>query len=91
AVIEALDRLQEAGVKADYQRIRALPFSAEVEAFLAKYERVYVVENNYNGQMAQLLRMEYPAYSTRVVAIANCDGLPLTARWITESIAQQEQ
>jgi 2-oxoglutarate ferredoxin oxidoreductase subunit alpha len=91
AVIEALDRLQESGVKAAYQRIRALPFTAEVEAFLAKYERVYVVENNYNGQMAQLLRMEYPAYATRVVAIANCDGLPLTARWITESIAQQEQ
>jgi 2-oxoglutarate ferredoxin oxidoreductase subunit alpha len=91
AVIEALDRLQESGVKAAYQRIRALPFTAEVEAFLAKFERVYVVENNYNGQMAQLLRMEYPAYATRVVAIANCDGLPLTARWITESIAQQEQ
>jgi 2-oxoglutarate ferredoxin oxidoreductase subunit alpha len=91
AVIEALDRLQESGVKAAYQRIRALPFTTEVEAFLAKFERVYVVENNYNGQMAQLLRMEYPAYATRVVAIANCDGLPLTARWITESIAQQEQ
>lgn len=91
AVIEALDRMREAGVNAAYQRIRALPFSAEVEAFLAKYERVYVVENNYNGQMAQLLRMEYPAYGTRVVAVANCDGLPLTARWITEAISQQEQ
>jgi 2-oxoglutarate ferredoxin oxidoreductase subunit alpha len=90
AVIEALDRLREKDVNVAYQRIRALPFSAEVGEFLAKYERIYVVENNYNGQMAQLLRMEYPAYATRIVALANCDGLPLTARWITEAVVEQE-
>lgn len=90
AIIEALDRLREKGTNAAYQRLRALPFSQEVGDFLAKYERIYVVENNYNGQMAQLLRMEYPAYATRIVALANCDGLPITARWITEAVVEQE-
>lgn len=91
AVIEAMDRLREKNVVASYLRVRALPFSDGVQAFLEKFGRIYVIENNYNGQMAQLLRMEYPAYATKIVAVANCDGLPLTARWITESVLEQEQ
>lgn len=91
AIHEALDRLNEKDVTVSYLRVRALPFTAEVEAWLQRYERVYVIESNYNGQMAQILRMEYPAYGTRVVALANCDGLPLTARWITEAILEQER
>ena len=91
AIKEALDRLKEIGIKAAYQRVRALPFTAEVAEFAKKYERVYVVENNYNGQMAQLLRMEYPELATRFIAVASCDGLPLTARWITESLQKGEQ
>ncbi len=91
AVVEAMDRLSEQNVNSGYLRVRALPFTAEVEAFIHKYERIYVIENNYNGQMAQLLRMDYPALATRIVSLANCDGLPLTARWITESVLEQEQ
>lgn len=91
AVMEAMDRLREKNLVTSYLRVRALPFSDEIQAYLEKFERIYVIENNYNGQMAQLLRMEYPAYATKIVAVANCDGLPLTARWITESVLEQEQ
>ena len=90
AIIEALDRLREVNINAAYQRVRALPFTKEVGEFVAKYERIYVVDNNYNGQMAQLLRMEYPELAGRIIAVASCDGLPLTARWVTESVQKGE-
>ena len=90
AIIEALDRLRELNINAAYQRVRALPFTKEVGEFVAKYERIYVVDNNYNGQMAQLLRMEYPELAGRIIAVASCDGLPLTARWVTESVQKGE-
>ena len=55
AVIEARDILPEShGKDTDYLRIRALPFTDEVEAFLQDMEVVYVVEQNRDGQMANL-------------------------------------
>jgi 2-oxoglutarate ferredoxin oxidoreductase subunit alpha len=52
---------------------------------------VYVVENNFDGQMHSLIQLHTPEYANRVVSIAKCDGLPLSARWITESILEQER
>jgi 2-oxoglutarate ferredoxin oxidoreductase subunit alpha len=90
AVVEARDLLVEHGLKASYQRLRALPFGEATREFLAHHDRVYVVENNFDGQMAELLRIEFPEYATRLVSVTNCDGLPLTAHWIAQHILEQE-
>jgi 2-oxoglutarate ferredoxin oxidoreductase subunit alpha len=50
-----------------------------------------VVENNYEGQMQQLIQLHAPQFATRVVSLAKCDGLPLSARWIMEAILEQER
>ncbi len=86
AIQEAIDRLDESGVKVDYMRVRAIPFSDEVEDFLKKHERVYVVEMNTDGQLRQLLQLFAPALATRLVKLAHNDGLPVSARWITEQV-----
>ena len=52
---------------------------------------IYVVENNTDGQMANILRMEYPDLAPRVHSLAYTDGLPLTPRWIVAHIMEQEQ
>ncbi len=83
--------LREAGVEVDYLRLRALPLEETLRAFVARHERVYVVELNYDGQMCQLVRLEVPELAGRVRSLAHCDGLPLTARFITEAILEQEQ
>ncbi|HVO43538.1 MAG TPA: 2-oxoacid:acceptor oxidoreductase subunit alpha [Aggregatilineales bacterium] len=88
-VTEALDLLAAEGQKLSYQRLRALPFREETRAFVAAHDRIYVVENNFDGQMALLLRMEYPDMAARFVSLSHCDGLPLTARWIARSILEQ--
>lgn len=91
AIIEARDMLKAAGITTSYHRLRALPLGEATHEFMGLYERIYVVENNYLGQMAQLLKMEYPAFADRIISVSHCDGLPLTARWITDSILEKEQ
>jgi 2-oxoglutarate ferredoxin oxidoreductase subunit alpha len=90
AIMEAVDRLAEAGVNVDYMRLRAIPFSDEVLEFIEKYDRTYVVEMNTDGQLYQLLQLAAPANATKLVKMNHNDGLPLTARWITESVLGQE-
>jgi 2-oxoglutarate ferredoxin oxidoreductase subunit alpha len=91
AAIEGLDRLREQGVKLDYLRVRALPFEDTTRDFVARHQRVYVAENNTDGQLANLLRIEYPEYANRIVSLAYSNGLPLSARWLTESVLEQER
>jgi 2-oxoglutarate ferredoxin oxidoreductase subunit alpha len=91
AVVETRDQLRaEEGLAADYLRIRAFPFSGEVRAFLAAHERVYVVEQNRDAQMLQLLRMDCPDLATRMRPVLNYDGLPIDARTVTQKIAAEE-
>jgi 2-oxoglutarate ferredoxin oxidoreductase subunit alpha len=87
AIAEARARLEKAGVKTSYMRLRALPINDTVSEFIGRYAKVHVVENNFDGQLHFILSAELPNYATRLVKTAKCDGLPLSARWITEQIA----
>lgn len=86
AICEARDMLKTSGIPTDYLRIKALPFTAEARRFIAKHEKNYVVELNRDGQMWQLLTIEFPDLATRLIKTAHVDGLPITARWIQEKI-----
>ena len=56
---ESRDQLrEELGLKTSYLRLRAYPFTPEVEAFITVHDRVYVVEQNRDAQMLSLLRMD---------------------------------
>lgn len=90
-IVEARQRLSERGVKTSYMRLRALPFTAEVTAFLQKYPRILVVENNFDGQMAKVLSAELPQFAAKLTSIAKCDGLPLTSEWIAQQILEKGQ
>ncbi|MCA1899472.1 MAG: 2-oxoacid:acceptor oxidoreductase subunit alpha [Chloroflexi bacterium] len=87
AVFEAQHLLEkQRGVKTDFLRIRALPFTQEVETFLKSYDQIFVVEMNRDGQMDQILKIEYPQYATKLKSVAFVDGLPASAKWILEGI-----
>jgi 2-oxoglutarate/2-oxoacid ferredoxin oxidoreductase subunit alpha len=92
AVLEARDQLRrEKGVESDYLRVRAYPLSREVESFVKDHERVYVVEQNRDGQLAALLKLDLTAgLVPRVRSVAHIPGLPLDARSVTEEIAARE-
>ena len=86
AVVEARDMLQAAGIKTDYLRVRSIPFSEEVRGFLNNHEKTFVVEINRDGQLLQLLTMDFPGQAVKMVKTAHMDGLPLTAKWVFEQI-----
>jgi 2-oxoglutarate/2-oxoacid ferredoxin oxidoreductase subunit alpha len=90
AVQEARDRLATKGLETNYLRIRALPLAQEVTEFVLSHERVYVVENNTDGQMHKLLRMEIPQDNTHMISLASGDTLPMTAPWVYEQILAKE-
>jgi 2-oxoglutarate ferredoxin oxidoreductase subunit alpha len=92
AVGESRDQLEkEAGIKTGYLRLRAYPFTDELTAFLDRYERIYVVEQNRDAQMAGLMRLELPPERiARLRSVLHYNGLPIDARSITDAILVQE-
>jgi 2-oxoglutarate ferredoxin oxidoreductase subunit alpha len=90
AVLEARDALAKDGLKTDYLRLRAVPFTDSVREFAAKYKKVYVVEMNRDGQMHKLLQLEYPEMATKLHSLTNYDGLPLSARWVIDAVQGKE-
>ena len=88
AVEEARERLLVQGLKTNYLRVRALPFTRSTNEFIAKHDQVFVVENNFDGQLHNILVNAQPGDAPKMVKISKCDGLPLSARWITESVLE---
>jgi len=91
AVREARERLAAAGRSVDYLRIRALPLSPDVAGFVERHETVYVVEQNRDGQMFDLIRLNLPAELVgRLRSIRHYNGQPIPADAITEPLLQSE-
>jgi 2-oxoglutarate/2-oxoacid ferredoxin oxidoreductase subunit alpha len=91
AVVEAQHLLnKDHGLKADFLRIRSVPFSDEVLTFIKKHDAVYIVELNRDGQLKQLLTVAYPEFAGKLVSIARSDGLSATAKWIVGRIQNEE-
>ncbi|MEJ2598136.1 MAG: 2-oxoacid:acceptor oxidoreductase subunit alpha [Anaerolineales bacterium] len=90
AIEEARHQLAEKGILTDRLRLRAVPFNNEVGEFVQAHDRNYVVEMNRDGQMHQLLTLEYRQQAMKLVSIAYEDGLPMTARRVRESILAKE-
>ena len=91
AIREARDRMAAEGIQTNYMRVRALPLAQEVFDFVKQHDRVYVVENNFDGQMWQILRTEVPGDASNLISLALGDTLPMTARWVHTRIVEEEQ
>jgi 2-oxoglutarate/2-oxoacid ferredoxin oxidoreductase subunit alpha len=92
AMRESLDQIEkEHGHGVDYMRIRAYPFAHEIHDFVASHDRVYVVEQNRDAQMASLLKLDLPAEQVvKLRSILHYGGLPIDARSISEEFATKE-
>jgi len=92
AVMEAHDQLaREHGIKTDYLRLRAYPFTPDVHEFINTHDRVYVMEQNRDAQMLSLLKLDVAADQIgKLRSVLHYDGLPLDARSVSEEIIAQE-
>src|SRR4051812_36594774 len=92
ATQESRDQLRdETKVDTSYFRLRAYPFTPELAAFVDAHERVYVVEQNRDAQLLQLMKLELtPEQQTRLRSVLHYNGLPIDARSITDDVLAQE-
>ena len=92
AVIESRDQLRaEADLQTSYYRLCAYPFHTALAAFVERYERVYIVEQNRDAQMFSLIKLDAPVeLASRLRSVLHYSGDPIDARTITDSILIQE-
>jgi 2-oxoglutarate/2-oxoacid ferredoxin oxidoreductase subunit alpha len=92
AVRESCDQLKaEYDIDASYLRLKAYPFTEHLEDFIRRHERVYVVDQNRDGQLLGMMRLEFSAeLIAKLRSVRYYGGLPLDARTVTEEIIRQE-
>jgi 2-oxoglutarate/2-oxoacid ferredoxin oxidoreductase subunit alpha len=92
AIEESREQLQnEFGVRTGYLRLRAYPFTAELDEFLDRYARIYLVEQNRDAQMFGLIRLDCsPERCAKIRSVLHYSGLPIDARSVTDAIEMQE-
>jgi len=90
AINEARVQL-EAGhdMKTSFLRVRAVPFTSDVDEFVRTHDQIYVVEMNRDGQLHKLLSLAYPEAATSLKSVAFGDGMPASARWVREGILKE--
>jgi 2-oxoglutarate ferredoxin oxidoreductase subunit alpha len=92
AVTESRDQLRdETDVKTSYYRLRGYPFTADLAAFIDAHERIYVIEQNRDAQLLQLMRLELtPDRIAKLRSVLHYNGLPIDARSVTDNVLAQE-
>lgn len=92
AIDESRDQLrEETDVKASYYRPRAYPFTEDLVKFIDAHERIYVIEQNRDGQLMQLMRLDLtPERIAKLRGVLHYNGLPIDARSITDDVLAQE-
>ena len=86
AAHEAMDILRKFGITVDYMRIRAFPFTRDVEDFLASHKRIFVIEQNRDAQLRSLLTLETGVDKAKLSSILHYSGLPMTSKEIVEAV-----
>jgi len=92
ATEESRDQLrEETQVETSYFRLRGYPFNAELGAFVDAHERIYVIEQNRDAQLLQLMKLDLtPEQQTKLRSVLHYNGLPIDARSITDDVLSQE-
>jgi len=92
AVRESCDQLKnEYDIDASYLRLKAYPFTEDLLDFIRRHDRVYVVDQNRDGQLLGLMRLELDAeLIAKLRSLRYYGGLPLDARTVTDEIIKQE-
>jgi 2-oxoglutarate ferredoxin oxidoreductase subunit alpha len=86
ACLEALDRLEEEGLHMDFMRVRGFPFGDDVGAFLDSHELNYIVEQNRDGQLRNLLILETGVNPRKMESILYYAGFPMSAHHVISGV-----
>ncbi|MFN0168912.1 MAG: 2-oxoacid:acceptor oxidoreductase subunit alpha, partial [Bryobacteraceae bacterium] len=92
AAEESCDQLdKEFGLAVSGLRLQAYPFTSDLIDFIERHERVYVLDQNRDGQLLGLMRLDLePRLLEKLRSVRHYTGLPMDARSVTEQIVRQE-
>jgi 2-oxoglutarate ferredoxin oxidoreductase subunit alpha len=86
ACVEAMDLLAKEGVVLDYMRVRGFPFGSDVAQFLDAHEVNFVVEQNRDGQLRNLLMLETGVAVERLESVRYYGGYPMSAHHVMSGV-----
>jgi 2-oxoglutarate ferredoxin oxidoreductase subunit alpha len=86
ACLEALDQLAASGVAIDYMRVRSFPFGTDVAKFIDAHEAVFVVEQNRDGQLRNMLMLETGVAMEKLVSVRYYGGFPMSAHHVLAGV-----
>ena len=86
AVREAIDDLAEAGIIADYMRVRGFPFTPDVREFVEFHGYCFVVEQNRDAQLRSLISIETGAAIELMTPVIAYGGFPLSAKQVVDGV-----
>ena len=89
AIREARDTMTKDGYDFNYLRVRAFPFSNEVNEFIDAHETVYVIEQNRDGQLLKLLQTETSCDTSKLKSIRLYNGIPIFSKDVIEKIMKE--
>ncbi|MDA2924585.1 2-oxoacid:acceptor oxidoreductase subunit alpha [Acidobacteria bacterium AH-259-L09] len=79
------------GIAINYLRIRALPLAEDVKEFVSRCKRAYVVEQNRDGQIGDLIKLEVENDQGKIRKVLHYKGIPIDARFITDQVVACEK
>ncbi len=91
AIVEARDRLAAEQISFDYMRLKAFPFDQSVKQFINSYDRVFVIEQNRDAQLRQLLVNELEINPAMLVPLLSYDGMPVGSDFIVDAVKNELQ
>lgn len=91
AIKEVRDSLSLKDIHSNYLRIKSLPLNDEIKNFIEAHQRVYVVEQNRDGQMNSIIIKDFPELSRKLISITQFNGLPIEAEKIKQKIIKAEE
>jgi len=89
AVREACINLEKQGIYIDYMRIRSFPFADSVEDFIIDHDFVFIIEQNRDAQLMNLLLTETNAPREKLVSIKYYAGQPLDYKFVHDALFKE--
>ena len=83
---EALEGLKAEGIEIDALRVKAFPFNQTVESFINEHKYVFIIEQNRDAQLRQLIVNDCGFAPAKLIPILNYDGMAITAKFIASEI-----
>lgn len=92
-IMESIEQLAEKRIPVRFHQIRTIwPLLEEdLRSFIDGLDRVFVVENNYSGQLASLIKRNIPDRADKIESITKFDGSSFKAREITGAVVSGTQ